>query len=162
MLSLPKYMSALRCIGQALQNRQIEVFDLVCDSDEFRLQCGHSNPPYLGLLELRFSIENLKILDREGRARRGQSNGEIRFESVPEILRAVEKYIDNKRVCLRRVNNSCPSVSDGPAIQIEYENRGGEIRSENVSMSIVREASVRMYKRRTQLSTPISILTNRR
>ena len=160
MTSLPNYMNALRCIGQALQRRQIDVFELASDSEKFRVQCGDPNPPFEGLLELWFSTDDIKILDREGMARRGQSNREIRFGSVPEILRAVGGYVDNKRVHLRRVNNSC--LSDSPSIDIEYETRDGEIRSENLSMSFVRESSVRMYKRRTQLSNPISILTNRR
>lgn len=162
MLSVSNYVSVLRCIGQALQSRQVEVFQLTSESDEFHLQCGDPSPPYLGLVELRLSIENIKILEREGRSRRGQSNGEIRFESVPEILRAVGEYIDKKRVHLRRIDNSCRPTSEGPAIQIEYETRAGEIRSENLSMSIVRDTSVRMFKRRTEISAPTSIFANRR
>ena len=74
MLYLPNYAGALRCIGQALQNESIEVFELRTHLDEFRLQGGDPNPPYIALIELRFSIEDIKILDREGQARRRQSN----------------------------------------------------------------------------------------
>ena len=93
-------MSVLRCVGQALQSRQVEVLELTSDSDEFHLQCGDPSPPYLGLVELRLLIDN-----------------------------------------------SCPPTSEGPAIQIEYENGAGEIRSEKLSMSIVRDTCVRMFKR---------------
>jgi len=162
MLYLPNYAGALRCIGQALQNQKIEVFELRTHADEFRLQGGDPNPPYIALIELRFSIEDIKILDREGQARRCQSNAEIRFDSLPEILRAGGEYIDSKRGYLHRVNNSSSSSFDGPAVEIEYETRAGDVRSETLAMSFIREAAVRMYKRRTRLSNPISILTRQR
>jgi len=162
MLYLPNYAGALRCIGQALQNQKIEVFELRTHADEFRLQGGDPNPPYIALIELRFSIEDIKILDREGQARRRQSNAEIRFDSLPEILRAGGEYIDNKRGYLRRVNNSSSSSFDGSSVEIEYETRAGDVQSKTLAMSFIREAAVRMYKRRTRFSNPISILTRQR
>ncbi len=162
MLYLPNYAGALRCIGQALQNQKIEVFELRTHADEFRLQGGDPNPPYIAVIELRFSIENITILDREGQARRRQSNAEIRFDSLPEILRAVGEYIDNKRGYLRHVNNTNSSSFDDPAVEIEYESRAGDVRSETLSMSFIREAVVRMYKRRARISNPINILTRQR
>ena len=154
------YASALRCIGQALQNQNIDVFELKSVNDGFRVQCGDPNPPYLALIELRFSIEQIKILDRQGRARRGQPNGGIRFDAVPEILRGVGGYIDSTHGHLRRIVNSCASMSDDPVIEIEYETRSGSV-SENLTLKFIREASVSMYKRRTQLSNPSSTPTRR-
>jgi hypothetical protein len=162
MLYLPNYAGVLRCIGQALQNQKIEVFELRTHADEFRLQGGDPNPPYVAIVELRFSIENITILDREGQARRRQSNKEIRFDSLSEILRAVGEYIDNKRGYLRRVSNSSSSSFDDPGVEIEYESRAGDVRSETLAMSFIREAVVHMYKRRTRLSNPINILTRQR
>lgn len=89
MLYLPNYAAAFRCIGQELQSKNIEVFELKSHADEFRLQCGDPNPPYVRIIDLSFSKENIEIIDREGRKRRGQSTGEIRFDSIPEILRTV-------------------------------------------------------------------------
>jgi hypothetical protein len=160
MLYLPDYASALRCIGQALQNQRIEVFELESRANEFRLQCGDPNPPYTNLIKISFSLEELEILDREGQARRGQSNAEIRFDSVAEMCRAVGGYINNKRAHLRRVNNSCASLSDDPVVEIEYETRSG-VQLENLTISFIREASVNMYKRRTRLSKPVSIFARR-
>jgi len=156
------YASALRCIGQALQNQNIDVFELKSVNDGFRVQCGDPNPPYLALIELRFSIEQLKILDRQGRARRGQPNSGIRFDAVPEILRGVGGYIDSTHGHLRRIDNSCASMSDDPVIEIEYETHSGSVQSENLTLKFIREASVNMYKRRTQLSNPGSTLTRPR
>jgi hypothetical protein len=109
MLYLPNYASALRCIGQSLQSPNIEVFELIADADAFFVQCGDPNPPYTGVIKLQFSPDSIKILDREGQARRHQTKSEVRFDSVPEILRATGKYVDSKRAQLRRLNNCCSS-----------------------------------------------------
>jgi len=162
MLNLPNYSGALRCIGQALQKREIEVFDLHGYDNEFRLLAGDPTPPYTALIELKFSSDNIKILDREGQARRRQSATDFRFDSVPEMLRAVGEYVDSKRGHLRRVSNSGSSIADEPGVEIEYQTRAGDIRTENLTMSVIREASVHMYKKRTRLSVPISILTRQR
>jgi hypothetical protein len=63
------YAGALRCIGQALQNQHIEVFEIKTNNNEFCVQCGHPNPPYTALIQLQFSPDDIKILDREGHAR---------------------------------------------------------------------------------------------
>jgi hypothetical protein len=156
-----KYTSALRCIGQALENQNIDVFELRMGTDEFRVQGGDPDPPHLALIELRFSIEQLKFLDRKGQARRGQSNDGLRFDAIPEILRGVGGYIDSMNAHLRRIDNSCTAMCDGPVIEIEYETRTGIVRSENLTMRFVRDASVTMYKRRTQLSNPINMIARR-
>lgn len=158
MLYLPDYAGALRCIGQALQEQKIEVFELRGQANEFRLQCGDPDPPYTGLKEIRFSLEGIELLDREGQARRGQLTSGIRFDSVPEMLRAIGGYINNKRAYLRRVDNSSASVSSDPVVEIEYETRGG-VQTESLPMSFIREASVNMYKKRTQTVSPTSIFS---
>ena len=162
MLYLPHYAGALRCIGQVLQNQNIEVFELKSHANEFRVQGGDPNPPYIGLIELKFSTENITILDREGRARRGQLNGEVRFDCLAEVLRAVGEYLDNKRGHLRRISNSSSSMSDGLSFEIEYATRAGDVELERLAMSSIRETSVHMYKRRTRLTEPVSIFSRRR
>jgi len=162
MLKLPNYASALRCIGQALQKREIEVFDLQRYPDELRLQAGDPNPPYTALIDLSFTGESIEILYREGEARRGQSGADVRFDSIPEILRAVGEYLDRKRGDqLRRITNSCHS-NGLSAIEIEYKTRAGDVQTEILTASAIRDASVNMYKRRTHLSNPVNMLTGRR
>jgi hypothetical protein len=158
MLYLPNYARALRCIGQALQTRNIEVFELRTNANEFHVQCEDPNPPYTALIELIFSPDNITVLDREGQARRGQRNPESRFDSLPEVLRAVGEYIDSNRAQLRRLTNCC--LSDQDAVEIEYQTRAGDVRSETLSMSAIRETVVNMYKRRTRLSNPIDMVTH--
>jgi hypothetical protein len=158
-LYLPNYAVALRCIGQALQRQNIEVFELQSDGDDFRVQGANPNPPYIGLIELRFSLDDIKILDREGQAQRRQSQVQFRFDSLPEILRAVGKYVDDKRGArLRRLNNYC--LSDQDAVEIEYQTRGEDARSEILSMSVIREIGVNMYKERNRVPNQLRMFTH--
>jgi len=83
------YAGVLRCIGQASQKQTIDIFELKSYADEFRLQAGDPNPPYIALIEMRFSIAQIEVLDREVKMRRGQSNDGIRFDSISEILRGI-------------------------------------------------------------------------
>jgi hypothetical protein len=159
---LPDYAGALRCIGQFLHKHEIEAFEIKTHASEFRLLVGDPNPPYTALTKLQFSVQDLQILDREGQARRGRSTTEptdIRFDSIPEVLRAIGDYVDHKHWDLRRLDNSSLSGTD---IEIEYQTRTGDIRTENLATNFIRDICVRMYKRRTRLSNPISILTGKR
>src|SRR5881409_1960441 len=104
----PIYATTLRCIAQVFTNHEMKPFEINTYANEFRLLAGDPNPPYTALIELKFSVQDIEILDREGQARRGQSTTETtndRFDSVPEVLRAVGEYIDHKRRYVRRVDN---------------------------------------------------------
>ena len=158
----PNYASTLRCIGQVLHNQEIEAFEINTYANEFRVLAGDPNPPYTALIELKFSVQDIEVLDREGQARRGQSTTEItnvRFDSVPEVLRAVGEYLDHKRGYLRRVDNSSSSEA---TVEIQYQTRAGDVQIENLTISFIRETCVHMYKRRTRISNPFNILTRRR
>jgi len=154
------YSSALRCIGQALESHNIDVFELIItEADELVVECGDPNPPYTGFLKLQFSTDSIKIIDRENQARRRQTKSELRFDSLPEILRATGKYLDSKRAELRRLSNCCPS--DAGDVELEYQTRAGDVQSETLDMSLIREVAVNMYKRRNSISNPISTITRR-
>jgi hypothetical protein len=160
MLYRPPYASALRCIGQALENHNIDLFELITtEADEFIVECGDPNPPYTGMLKLQFSSDSIQIIDREGQARRRQTKSELRFDSLPEILRATGKYVDSKRGELRRLSNCCPSKAGD--VELEYQTRAGDVQSETLDMSSIRETAVAMYKRRNSISNPIHTITRR-
>lgn len=162
MVNLPNYARALRCIGQEIQSREIEVFELRSFAEDYRLTAGDPHPPYTGLIELSFSPQRIELLDREGRARRGRAGAEMRFDAVPEMLRALGEYLDSKRMQLERVDNSAAAMAAAPALTVEFRNRAGEVETEELAMSFLREASVRMYQRRSRISNPIDMLTRKR
>ena len=82
------YAGVLRCIGQASQKQTIDIFELKSYADEFRLQAGDPNPPYIALIEMRFSIAQIEVLDREGKMRRGQSNAGSGSTASPKYFAA--------------------------------------------------------------------------
>jgi hypothetical protein len=159
MVNSSNYASALRCIGQSLRGHDIEAFELKIHANQFRLLAGDPNPPCTALIELNFSLQNIESLDRQGKTRRGQADSAARFDSVPEVLRAVGEYVDRKNGSLRRVDNSASPES---AVEIEYQDRAGDVKIENLTASLIRDICVRMYKRRTRLAQPINILTRKR
>jgi hypothetical protein len=156
------YARALRCIGQALQNLEIEAFELKTYAGDFRLTAGDPHPPYTALIELTSSPQGIEVLDREGQARRGRSAPEVKFDSLAEMLRAIGEYMDSKHVHLRRLENSDSFGSDIPTLTIEYSTRNGELQKEDLPMTFIRDASVRMYKHRARVSNTIDLLTRKR
>jgi hypothetical protein len=160
MLYLPNYAGAFRCIGQELQRQNIDVFGLKSHAGEYFVQCGDPNPPYTAVIKMLFSKERIEMIDREGRRQRGRSSGEIRFDGIPEILRAAGEHLDKKGADLRSINNS-HSWSDA-VLELEYQTRAGQTQMETLTMSFLRQASVRMYQRRTRLTDPVHFFTRKR
>jgi hypothetical protein len=154
------YANALRCIGQELESRDIEVFEVKSYANEFRVQAGDPHSPYTGLINIKLSAEQIEVLERRSQASRGKSNERMKFDSMPNILRAVGEYID-KHGYLRRVDTSCPPIADQLAIEVEYETRAGDIRLETLPMSVIREASVSMYKKRAHRPDIISFFARK-
>ena len=105
MLYIPNYASALRCVGQALERQNIDIFELITDGDGFVVRCPDPKPPYTAILRLNYSADTITILDREGQAQRRQTKSQFRFDSLPQILRATGRYVDTKRAQLLRLNN---------------------------------------------------------
>lgn len=162
-MNLPHYSRALRCIGQELQIRDIDIFELKTYAGGYRLTAADPHPPYRELVELTFSPQTIEILDREGRGRRGRGGTELRFDTVSETLRAIGEYMDRKQVRLIRIDSSASSsAGDGTNVVLEYATRAGDVQTEDLPMSFVRDASVRMYKRRSQIANPIDMLTRKR
>ena len=50
-------------------------------------------------------------------------------------------------------------MSDQPAVEIEYQTRDGDLRTQNLAANFIRGAAVQMYKRRTRLSNPVGMVT---
>lgn len=146
---LEHYSSALRCVGQALQKRNIDVFDLKCEDESFFLQCGDPNPPYLSLIELRYSLDDLISIERKARENRRDSQKIVSFEGLPETLRAVGRYVDKRRGRLLRIWNTDPSPS-GDAIKVEYRTRDRNFHSEEFPTTAIYDVSVGMYKERAK------------
>jgi len=149
------YARVLRALGQALEKRGIDLFDLRCNQNDFYLQCGDPTPPYLSLVELRYSLGDLNDLDLDARAHRGGSFNFVNFEGLSEILRAVGRRLEEKDGQLVRICNSEPSAPHS-SIQLEYQTRDGRKHVEDLHMAALGEHAMRMYKERMRGSEPRS------
>jgi hypothetical protein len=148
------YASALRCIGQVLEIQNIDIFELRSGADEILVEYADPTPPYTGIFEVHYSLDRIMVLDREGQAQRRRAKTELRFDSLPEILRAAGRYVDDKKVQLRRLNNCSVPVGD---LELYYQTREGKMQSENLPASLIRQIAVNMYKQRSRIANPIDI-----
>ena len=64
------YANALRCIGQELESRDSEVFEVKSYANEFRVQAGDPHSPYTGLININLSAEQIEVLERRSQTSR--------------------------------------------------------------------------------------------
>jgi len=149
MASRHDHSKALRAIGQELVKRGIDLFDLRCLRTEYYLQCGDPTPPYVGLIELSFTDDDIFSLELAAASQRGGAFKFVEFEGLPEILRAAGRYVDNKEGLLLRVSNT-DSSCDNDTMRLEYESRNGRNHVEEVPLTELAETARRMYKERSR------------
>jgi hypothetical protein len=121
------YAQILRIIGSALEEFQVESFDLEVKDNEYYIRgCaktvnasavpGERSSQLTGAwrkirnrffsqpsgvsFELHYTQENLRTLDLEGRAQRGSSAGYPNAQSLTETLRSAGGFLDSKRANL--------------------------------------------------------------
>ena len=153
MASRHTHSKALRAIGQELVKRGIDLFELRCLRTGYYLQCGDPTPPYVGLIELSFTDDDVITLDLAAASQRGGAFKFVEFEGLPEILRAAGRYVDNKEGALLRVSNT-DSSCDNDTLRLEYETRDGRNHVEAVPLTELFETAKRMYKERSRGSAP--------
>ncbi len=149
MASRHDHSKALRVIGQELVKRGIDLFELRCLRTEYYLQCGDPTPPYVGLIELSFTDDDIISLEIAAASQRGGTFKFVEFESLPEILRAAGRYIENKEGQLLRISNT-ESSFDSDTLRLEYESRDGRNHVEEVPLTELSETARRMYKERSR------------
>jgi hypothetical protein len=140
---------SLRTIGQEMRRRSIDLFELRCLRKEYYLQCGDPNPPYVGLLEITFSDDEIAALDSAAASGRGNGLTFVDFESLPEVLRAIGRYVESKEGTLLRISSSVTS-SDQELMRLEYDGRDGRVHVEQLPISALAEIAMRMYKDRSR------------
>src|SRR5581483_7504881 len=94
---------ALRVIDQVLETRRIDLFDIKCFGNEFYLQAGDPQPPYVNLVELLYPAADISSLNAKPKMNRQRAFKLVNFEALPELLRAVGRRVDENRARLLRV-----------------------------------------------------------
>jgi len=138
---------ALRAIGEDLEQRGIKAFDITCEEDYYMVQGGYQDPPNPMPLNLRYSIEDIRQLDREQREKRCQSPEGHDFLRLPLILRSIAGYVGRKKGRLLRISNNAATGTNA-AFRIEYANADDERIVDERSVSAIYDLCVSQYKLR--------------
>lgn len=143
--------NSLRVVGQVLQQRGLDLFDLKYSDGGFFVQCGSPSPPYLNLVELSCSLVEVEDLNAQARAARGAPFKPVDFESLPELLRAVGRGIEERSGQLLRLYNfDPPAIPD--SITVEYRTRDRQRHVEKIFLGSLGERVLRMYRARARSS----------
>ena len=140
---------SLRIVGQMLEQRALEVFELKYTDSRVFLQCGGPVAPFLDLLEFSYSMEEIGALAAAARAHRRASFKLVKFESLPEILRTIGQRIDDWNGELLRICNAdFPSRHE--VITIEYRTRDRGRQVEELALGAIGDHAMRLYKNRSR------------
>ena len=105
------YHQQLRSVGQSLEAQRIRVFELSCEGERIvvkgepeketsllaALRAWQKQRRSNGLsASLTYTGQDLEQIDRQGRANRSQANRLPDFHSLPNMLRIVGWYLDQK------------------------------------------------------------------
>ena len=150
MSARPSYSKALRTIGQELEKRGIDIFELRYDGENYILQCGDPTPPYLGLINIRYSRNELKSLAAAAAAKRSSGFKLVDFDGLAEILRALGRHVENNDAELRAIS-TLDSNNDGDKFRLEYEVRGGRVHVEELYDASIAAQAEQMYHERARI-----------
>jgi hypothetical protein len=169
------FAQLLRPVGQMLETFRVESFSLKLEADglyvsaqkveerqipkqdlslrvvwqAFRRSKPEPDPeprPSSGLLELRYTDEDIARLDTEGRAKRKEPGRTPEAHALSQILRAVGGYVDQKGGRLLRVTKAKEDIT------IEYESALRKPMTERFTVASLYDFWVKMYLRRKQRS----------
>ncbi len=102
--------------------------------------------PSSGILELRYTHEDIARIDTEAQARRKDAGGKAEAHALSQVLRAVGALVDQKQGRLIGVK------MEGQDITIDYESALKQKLTENFTVATLYDYWVKMYLKRRQRS----------
>lgn len=119
---------SLRVVWQALRRKEPEP--------------AREPQPSSGLLELRYTAEDITRMDREEQSKRKEAGGTPEAHALSQLLRAAGGYVDQKGGKLLEVRKTNDEVT------IEYESALRKKMTEQFTVSALYDYWVKMYLRR--------------
>jgi hypothetical protein len=164
--SLPSNARALRALGQAAEAAKLETFELEKVGSDYVLRGKPSPvdtelpPVQSGWLpwkkspspvspgpapphELRYTPDDIRRLDAEGRSRRSGRQAMPDAYAPSQILRAAGAYLDRKRAKLLRLSRR------EHTLELRYETAAGTA-EEDLPVSYLYDLTIRLYKNRDE------------
>lgn len=140
-MALNTNSQTLRAVGQAMERRRLEDFDLKYHEGEFIVRARPALPEggekllrdifrrlrrqREGFIELHYTPEDIDRLDKQGRTSRRDKSRTPDFYTLSQILRTVGAYVDQKGALLLAVSRS------GSRLTIQYKMGEGQLTIEN-------------------------------
>ena len=152
MASRYTHSNALRTIGQELEKRGIDLFELSCRRAHYTIEYSDPKPPHTQLLDISLSAEEIRSLDLDAARQRSGSFKLVNFERLPEMLRALGRYVESKDGEILKISTSA-SAPARDAMRLEYEERDGRIQAEELTTAAITDIAMRMYRIRLNSQT---------
>ena len=159
MAATKRYDVELRAIGQALEARDISVFELKRVADDYIVQ-GEPDQiasfqsklrNWLGRLRqgstresITFGLAEVERLSQIGRGKRSDSGRLPSFQSVSNILRTIGSYLDAKEAELLELDKRRISIT------LSYRDKAGEKQEEERTISSFHATFVELCAKRGQ------------
>ena len=172
-----KYAQLLRPIGQMLEGLRVESFILEVEGGDFvvrgrrreeppttpevktfrviwhlvrgkKPQAQLPDSPSSGVVELRYTAEDIARLEQTGREQRSVPSGTPEVHALSQILRATGDFVDQKQGQLLAVKK------EDQTLTIEYESALKRKISEELTVSTLYDHWVRMYLKRSGRTEP--------
>lgn len=147
----------LRAIGQALEQKHVEDFELKNQDGEFSVRARQALPEggeellrdimrrlrqRGGFTELHYTHEDVDRLDEKGRAKRREKSGMPDFYTLSQTLRTVGAYVDEKGADLLGVSRT------GSRLTIEYKIGQGQLTIETQDATSLYKFFTELYLHR--------------
>lgn len=152
MASRYTHSKVLRTIGQELEKRGIDLFELSCRRAHYTIEYSDPKPPHTQLLDISLSAEEIRSLDLDAARQRSGSFKLVNFERLPEMLRALGRYVESKNGEILKISTSA-SAPARDAMRLEYEERDGRIQAEELTTAAITDIAMRMYRIRLNSQT---------
>jgi hypothetical protein len=97
----------------------------------------------LSRIELCYTVQDVELLEKAGRSRRGRSGKMADAASLSQVLRCIGAYLNQKRARLCKITREIDCVA------IEYETSLGSKMEESLALKDLYDLWVRMYLQRS-------------
>jgi hypothetical protein len=148
MVGVTGYSQPLRAIGQALEVKNIQSFEMEPVGDIFIVRGSLPSASKSGeqntQIELRYSLHDIDRLQIQGRSRRVGSGKSAEASSLSQILRCIDGYLHQKCARLLKLTRALDSVA------VEYETSLGNAMKETFAVGDLYDLWVRMYLQRQE------------
>ena len=140
------YDQQLRLIGQSLEARRINIFELKADGDRYIVRGDPEKSPSLKGQALgssmSYALADFEQLDRQARLRRRKPNGLPDSYSLSNTLRTVGSYLDRKGAELLEIHKRPLSLT------ILYQNQDGHPDMEERTIASFYNLFIDLYGKR--------------